>query len=347
MKIKILLGSLLVVAAMAFISCAPAPATPVKETVVVPQTVVAPQTVVVQVTAAPPPTKAPEPTKAVDLAAIQAAWKGGPHNNQYDLYRGPNTYCAVCHSPRNWDPAAKVGTAPNCFSCKFPYDTAVRKNPNDRFLTAAEWKPIGCDICHPDGKGPKIAIWNNGTGKYDPVLTTTQLCEKCHTDSLGATRHQVRLGGGAHSNQIGTTKHRPDQCTDCHNPHSGAASCTNCHTSLSKIAGHDAAHANVRCVACHDRSKMDIGFEQVPDRERSAAVQQSKIFGTIRSVSTADRKTIWIRSTSHDFNKSVGNACTVCHAPGNKWGIYAFTPTPTRPPTTPTPAATPAATPTR
>lgn len=327
MKIRYALFILGLATALSSAFCTPPPTTPIKETVPVPQTVLVSQTVVVPATGAPTPTQAADPVKAVDLATIQTAWQGGPHNNQYDLYKGPNTYCAMCHSPRNWDPKAKVGTAPNCWSCKFPYDKEVRRNPNDRFLTEADWKVIGCDVCHPGGKGPQVAIWNNATGKYDSVLTTTQLCEKCHTDSLGATRHMVRLGGGAHSNQIGTTQHRPDQCVDCHNPHSGTASCTNCHTSLTKIAGHDAAHMNVRCVACHDRSKMPLGYEE-----------GTKTFGTVRTVTNAERKQLLVRSTSHDFNKSVGNNCAACHYEKNPWGLWVPTPTPTR---APAPTATP------
>ena len=133
MKIKILLGSLLVMGVITFVSCAPAPAAPVKETVVVPQTVIVPQTVtvpqtvVMPATSVPQPTKASEPTKAVDLAAIQAAYKTSTHSNDYGEGRGPNTLCARCHSPRNWDPAAKPGPPPNCVACKFPFDKEVRK----------------------------------------------------------------------------------------------------------------------------------------------------------------------------------------------------------------------------
>lgn len=90
-----------------------------------------------------PPTPAPPtavPRKPIyELATAKADWEAGPHNNEYDLYRGPNTYCAMCHSPRNWDPKATVGKPPNCFSCKFPTDKEVRISPLAPLIPENEW----------------------------------------------------------------------------------------------------------------------------------------------------------------------------------------------------------------
>ena len=95
------------------------------------------------------------------------AWESGPHNNKYDLYKGPNTYCARCHSPLNWDPKATVGKPPNCFSCKFPTDKEVRISPLAPLIAEADWKKVDCAVCHRGDKAgvvdPAIAIWNNGT----------------------------------------------------------------------------------------------------------------------------------------------------------------------------------------
>ena len=229
-----------------------------------------------------PPTAAPTkpaatavPAKpAVDQATIQKAWESGPHNNKYDLYHGPNTYCARCHSPANWDPKATVGTAPNCFSCKFPTDKEVRISPKAPLIAEADWKKVNCTVCHEVKGGVtdgKIAIWNQGTGKYDSVTSTTDLCEKCHVDSLGGTDHKVKLGGGAHSNQIGQTKQRPEACTDCHDPHSAKADCKACHAAAFPPAnttnqGHSAVHAKVACVGCHNADDDTRGAQSRGDR---------------------------------------------------------------------------------
>lgn len=170
---------------------------------------------------APKPSTAPSapvpvvPALVKDVAAVTKAWENSAHNNKYDLGRGPNTFCARCHSPQNWDPAAKPGptkmgavTLPSCVSCKFPADKEVRISTTAPLIAAADWKVISCTVCHKveaGGTDPRPVIWNNTNKSYDSVSDNTALCEKCHTDSVNGTRHKVKLGGGAHSNQIGMT----------------------------------------------------------------------------------------------------------------------------------------------
>ncbi|MBI5034691.1 MAG: hypothetical protein HZB51_29565 [Chloroflexi bacterium] len=347
MKIKTLTLILCFVIAILVAACAnPTPIT-VRETVVapqtviVPQTVAVPQTVVVQVTVAPLPTHAPEPTKTFDLTAIQASWKLSAHSNDYGEGRGPNTYCARCHSPRNWDPKAVPGPAPNCMACKFPFDKEVRKPPanTNTFIEQKDWKNIGCDICHQvDAKGvvdPKPAVWNQATGKYDRIASNNELCEKCHTDSLGGSMHKMNLGGNAHTNQIGLSKDRPDLCTDCHNPHSTEASCVKCHSSLTKIAGHDAAHAKVSCQACHDATSLP----SIKAGPKDAKAPKGEWITFRLASSGAGGPPSYSAFVSHNLKRAVD--CTRCHYPNNAEGLRSLvTPTVTRPPATPgTPAA--------
>ncbi len=329
------------VIALGLVACASAPATPVKETVVVSQTVVVPQTVAVPqtvtvpqtvvVVATPAATKAPEPVKSVDLNAIQAAYKTSSHSNDWGEGRGPNTLCARCHSPRNWDPAAKTGPPPNCVACKFPFDKEVRKPPagTNVFVEQKDWKNIGCDVCHQVANNvvdSKPVMWNQATGKYDTVADNTALCEKCHTDSQGGSKHKVALGGPAHTGQIGLAAPRPQQCTDCHDPHSQKASCTNCHKTLSKAAGHDAAHAKVACDACHDAAGLKLG----PTSDNTQWV------AWISTSSPTGGPPTLSQTTSHILQKAVD--CTRCHYDNNPQKLRSLvTPTATRPPTTATP----------
>ena len=143
----LLLGALFVnaCAAPATPTALPA-ATPTKAPAAAPTTAPIPTAVVVAPTAAPPkPTQPPVSVKPIaDTTAIQKAWESGPHNNAYDLYKGPNTYCSSCHSPANWDPKATVGKPPNCWSCKFPTDKEVRISPKAPLIKEADWKKIGC-----------------------------------------------------------------------------------------------------------------------------------------------------------------------------------------------------------
>lgn len=281
------------------------------------------------------PTSAAPAVSAEKVAAARASWEQGPHNNKYDLFKGPNTYCAVCHSPLNWDPAATVNVPPNCFSCKFPFDKEVRISPKAPLIQEADWKKIDCKVCHPSGAGPEIAAWNNGTKSYDKVKTVNELCGKCHTDSLAGTKHAIALGGGAHSNQMGTTTKRPSECTDCHKLHTMKADCKTCHAKSfaadTKTPGHDAAHAKVTCTACHDAS----GAKAAP-----AAAKDNVWLSQTTSVDPSSGRVSQKSFFSHYFAKTVD--CTKCHYNDNPWKLRSLVPTPT-----PKPATTPAATPTK
>jgi hypothetical protein len=257
--------------------------------------------------------------------------------------------CARCHSPGNWDPAAKADPPPNCVSCKFPTDKEVRIAKSNLLIAAADWKKVGCYVCHEvtgTVVNPKIAIWNNGTKKYDAVSSTTQLCQKCHEDSIGGSQHRINLGGGAHSNQIGQTVRRPEACTDCHNPHSMKADCKNCHAAAfaadKKIVGHDAAHAKVTCVACHDATKAAISKVEATGMWVTGSV----------GVSMGGGPPSFTAAYSHEFKKAVANAeCIRCHYANNPWKLTSLvtpTPVPTKPAGTPVvPApATPSPSPT-
>ncbi len=85
-------GGALLLYALALYACAPA-ATP--EPTLVP----------------PVPTATPLPDQSAYVAELESSMHGYYGD---DLYHGPNTWCARCHSPQNWDPAAVPGKAPNC-----------------------------------------------------------------------------------------------------------------------------------------------------------------------------------------------------------------------------------------
>lgn len=331
---RIVLASLLLIMTMMVFSCAtPTPETKIVEkTVVVEKPVEKVVTVIVQPTVAAQP-KAGEPAKAVDLKAIEAAYKLSSHSNDWGEGRGPNTFCARCHSPRNWDPKAVAGPAPNCVACKFPADPAVRKPPpgTNVFIEQKDWKNIGCDVCHQVNSAgvvdPKPVMWNQATGKYDAVATTTELCEGCHTDSIGGSKHKMMIGGPAHTGQIGLAVQRPNQCTDCHNPHSQQASCDKCHANVMTAkpnTGHTPAHAKVTCSGCHDASGATVAW----------TMDKTK-FATTHVVSSPAGTSVQPYS-SHVLQRKVD--CARCHYEKNPFNLSVIAPAATgRPSATATP----------
>lgn len=181
------------------------------------------------------------------------AWQAGPHAAGYDLGKGPNTYCARCHSPQNWDPAAKIDTPPNCVSCKFPHEEEVRIAEGNPLIPEEDWQGISCDVCHSMGvDSTEMGVaWHDAvTGYSENVASPTDLCEKCHHDTE-TLRYKVDLGNQAHVDFT---------CTNCHEPHSTRASCGNvgCHDDVVAVMAiynptHLGISDNAVCVECHIR----------------------------------------------------------------------------------------------
>ena len=257
-------------------------------------------------TRAPSPTALPIAPTAIPISSAQAAlwtkWQSSPHGNTYDLGKGPNTFCSRCHSPQNWDPAAKPDAPPNCVSCKFDTDATVRIAKSNPLVAQADWRNIGCEVCHRVENGmasAQVAWFDKATAKYESVANAAALCEKCHTDT-DVLRHRRDLGKAAH---VGL------QCTQCHDAHTTKASCTasQCHANVSKVAGHDAAHANVSCTACHDATALSVGPEN-----------KTKIWTTWRTTEVNGRKTT-AGYVSHNLQKPVD--CARCHFAKNPWNL--------------------------
>ncbi|MCA9957677.1 MAG: hypothetical protein KC443_01500 [Anaerolineales bacterium] len=206
--------------------------------------------------AEPTAAAAPEPTAAVQ-AEYWTAWESSPHADTYALEKGPNTYCARCHSPQNWDIAAKIDPPPNCVSCKFATEPEPRIAQSNTLVAEEEWQDIGCAICHhvQDGIADSAIAWLDiTTNYYETVASSTELCEKCHTDTE-TLRHSRDISGGAHADFT---------CTDCHDAHTTAASCTTggCHTDFTTrypviIPEHEDQVDAEECTQCHS-SVADI-----------------------------------------------------------------------------------------
>ena len=303
-------------------------------------------------TAVPSATLEPtsQPTATLTLMeqnpAEWVAWKGGPHAAGYDPSKGPNTYCARCHSPANWDPQAVINDPPNCVSCKFQNETEMRIAVGNPPVPEAEWKGLECGTCHKVQEGRLAAepTWyDKQTGYYESVGTTTKLCEKCHLDNE-TLRHKRELGEETH---IGFT------CTNCHDPHSMQASCTQsgchdnwgstttagtiphpsmgmgtsvscseagCHSGTnfsdkptpSAITGftwnhQDGLHTAVTCVACHDASGLPAKY-----------LEDQKIWVVFRVTELLGRYNEKVYQ-SHALTRSVN--CSRCHYIDNPWGL--------------------------
>lgn len=257
---------------------------------------------------APSPATAPSPVPATPTPApeqrlAREAWQKSPHANTYDEGKGPNTYCARCHSPLNWDPKAVVDPAPNCVSCKFAFDPQMRVATGNPPVAREAWRDIGCEICHvvKDGAASATPTWlDTRTGYHETVADSTELCAKCHTDTA-----TIR-----HARDLGMETHEQFACTACHDAHSTAASCAaaGCHPATAGSApGHDSAHAKVTCGACHDAAKLEAG--PLPDGSAWVTFRTTELLG--RKTKTA--------YASHNLQRAVD--CARCHYASNPWKL--------------------------
>jgi hypothetical protein len=291
-----------------------------------------------------PPTPTPDPAYTL---AIEA-WLSSDHAHTYALEKGPNTYCARCHSPANWDPAAVIDPPPNCVSCKFPFESETRIAEGNPLVPEEEWVNIDCAVCHPveEEVVDSTVIWLNPiTGYHETISSTTVLCGKCHRDTESGLKHTRVLGNGAHADY---------SCTDCHDPHSTKASCTSggCHhVTVTNNAECNDCHPNALakhtmeqlhsgghdCMGCHgDLVGVGMNGVKIPAHNpvhltnvlciachdasglEVKPLEQDGIWLTWRTTEGPLGETTEVYQ-SHSIQKEVD--CTRCHYEGNPWGL--------------------------
>lgn len=243
-------------------------------------------------------------TATPNQSAYRQAWQEGPHAQTYSLEKGPNTYCARCHSPGNWDPAATIDPPPNCVSCKFPFEAVPRMATGNPLVPEEEWQSIGCDVCHrvnEDGVVEAQIAWHDPvSGYYETVADATALCAHCHRDT--ETLRHNRDVGQAHAGYV---------CTDCHDAHSAVASCTQqgCHDPGQPDwqKQHDEHHDALACVACHDAAGLQVG-----------PLEDGSLWMTFRTTELLGRANTEPYQ-SHQLQRDVN--CRRCHFPDNPWDL--------------------------
>lgn len=303
------------------------------------------------------PTVMQEPTMTNKMQAVTDAWKSSIHANTYSLEKGPNTYCAKCHSPLNWDDEAKVDQPPNCVSCKFAFEAEPRIAVGNPLVPEEDWKNIDCLVCHKineEQETVQLGWLNTITGYHETVANTTELCEKCHLDNQ-TLRHKRMLGENAHVSF---------QCTDCHDPHSLRANCKNCHSisldaTPTEALDHPPSRTNEDCILCHpnawdehDRTIQEAGNDdcgschvELVDQMKKAEMAQahSILHANVSCVACHDASGLEVglfetnnilipfRTTellgrqntkpyqSHALQRDVD--CGRCHYSGNPWNL--------------------------
>lgn len=250
-----------------------------------------------QLTSTPPPVGGGHVATAAELRTAQAQWATTRHANTYDNGLGANTTCASCKSPRNWDPnSSAVEAAQDCTSCKREPGKPRPELEGGVPVPKNDWKSITCDVCHQpvgDSYNTAISFWNQAVGGYEPMTSSTALCEKCH---------EGRHGFDVVWEQANSPAHKDWACTRCHGAHGTPVKCTDCHNvEQGRGAQAHAQHPNVNCTACHDAGGLGIWQDPNPDSRRFGQIAPQRFGHALRS---------W---PSH--NLQTATDCRRCHHP--------------------------------
>ncbi|OJX48157.1 MAG: hypothetical protein BGO78_12860 [Chloroflexi bacterium 44-23] len=330
--LKIVFMLTLLLGAILIVGCTAKPAATEPPTVLPTEPPPPTQAPVVVPTAIPEPVKPGVDIGSAEYEAILAAYKNTKMGNTYDIGKGPNTYCSRCHSPQNWDPTSTTDRPPNCVTCKFPTDEEMRVATTMDFVAEEDWVGISCETCHVV-EGDRVltenAWFNPLTKEHETVATTEALCAKCHADTKGVSasggrgvEHAIILGGSAHLNWGGALpqEQRPDQCSDCHNPHTmEVKGCVDCHADVMTMENHAkgtmAQHANLECQACHDASGAEVGpFPADAENPRWTTILTSVgRSGATTSVAVKSHSSAWLVD------------CSRCHFEANPWELTVLT----------------------
>ncbi len=294
-----------------------------------------------------------------DQAIYWLEWESGAHGSTYALNKGPNTYCAKCHSPLNWDPSAEIDPPPNCVTCKFPNETDMRQAISNPFVTEEDWQQIGCEICHrmENGVADPEPVWLDvRTGFYETVASSSQLCMECHRDN-DTLQHARDLGDNAHGDFTCTSCHDAHTLTanceegGCHKdliiPYPGVmaehrdqiddSGCTKCHNSVADIHMNILDETPINCMQCHSHlmgntvtstieqghSEVHLSVSCIACHDASAldaGPTESGEWMPIRAVQLLGRSSTEPYQ-SHSIQRNV--TCNRCHFPENHWGLIA------------------------
>lgn len=252
---------------------------------------------------APPVTPTPHlpvTPHVATLAEVQTAtaqWSVSRHANTFDAGTGANSTCALCKSPRNFDPDAFAKlAAEDCSACKRELGQPRPDLSGGVPVAQAEWKNIGCDVCHQavgNSYSTALAFWNPELGAYESIKTSNELCGKCHAEQHGF---------GVIWEQSVSAAHKGWECTRCHGSHNAQVQCIDCHDANSgRGATAHQQHSSVDCTACHDAMKSVIWQDPYPN---------SRFYQRYYPQRTAHALRSW---PSHNLQTAV--ECTYCHHP--------------------------------
>jgi hypothetical protein len=216
---------------------------------------------------------------------VQAIWQTGPHSS--------------------WLSDLDLETDPECIKCHTPLailDPEQLSKLSSSGGEAPAESTAGCMLCHPQKsveREPGVAwLVVDEEVHYEPIDTIDEPCKRCHVADEVDGHLFVRVEG----------VHEDFLCTDCHDPHTSAASCSDdgCHqpfqAECDPILTHDKPHASVTCSGCHAAEDVVIKWD--------ADLQAWHSFSPVQD----EEQIVLEGQYAHDLTEEV--ICERCHTPG-------------------------------
>ena len=206
-----------------------------------------------------------------------------------------------------------VQTSSDCATCHTETQTTWQNGAHGKAssdpIFLAEWntqgKPSACLVCHTTGYDPATdkadgvaceschdPIPTDHPKSPVPVVRSTELCSRCHSDTLSEAQNTT----------ISAHDQKGLDCATCHDPHS---------TSLKTAPGPRTAEktdeVSQLCITCHQESNMD--FSLTAHAQRNVSCADCHV-NSPETVENPDR--LPHIPPDHSFKASLAS-CNTCH----------------------------------
>jgi hypothetical protein len=208
-----------------------------------------------------------------------------------DVIHGPETEnCIACHAPTS---VLSTGGDEVKALAHFFTTTNGQFSSSTVSTNTSEWPSVTCTACHDPHTSNQLAYFNSGTGTYQAMTNSAQLCGQCHgnlrfpdTDHLSYNILTGKGGIGVLDQQL-----------------MGGVTCTECHMHTSDVTGSNSKMAGghswaisvsepggqetVSCLNCHDGATPDAAYLVINGWQSEFQALETTVVSNVTKIASA------------------------------------------------------------